>query len=53
MTTENIAQQYNKFQNAFGQNVDQCYETLIENLFSPSFTKTANGKILVASREDL
>ena len=44
---------YNKFQNDFGQNVEQDYDTFIESLFSPESTKTANGQVLVANRDEL
>lgn len=53
MITNNIAETYNQFQNDFGLSIEQDYDTLIENLFSPSFTKTANGKILISTRNDL
>jgi hypothetical protein len=49
----NIAERYNKFQNDFGSGVVQDYDALIENLFSPSFSKTANRTQLVAKRDDL
>ncbi len=51
--TNNVAQQYNKFQNDFGQNVEQDYDALIEDLFSPESTKTANGQVLVSSSNEL
>jgi hypothetical protein len=50
MSIENIAEKYNRFQNNFGQNVEQDYDAFIESLFSPESTKTANGQVLVASR---
>jgi len=53
MTTNNIAETYNQFQNDFGSSVEQDYDALIESLFSPEFTKTANGQVLVASRDAL
>lgn len=49
----NIADRYNKFQNDFGSGVVQDYESIIENLFSPSFSKTANRAQLVGSRDEL
>jgi hypothetical protein len=45
--TNNIAQKYNQFQNDFGTGVEQDYDALIASLFSPTFTKTANGKLEV------
>lgn len=51
--TNNIAEKYNKFQNDFGQNVEQDYDAFIESLFSPESTKTANGQVLVANRDEL
>lgn len=49
----NIADRYNKFKNDFGSGVVQDYESIIENLFSPSFSKTANRAQLVGSRDEL
>ena len=49
----NLAQKYNKFQNDFGSRVEQNYEELIESLFAPELTKTANGQVLAADRSKL
>lgn len=51
--TTNIAERYNKFQNDFGSGLVQDYESIIEGLFSPSFTKTANRNQLVGKRDEL
>lgn len=51
--TNNIAERYNKFQNDFGSGVVQDYESIIEDLFSPEFTKTANRNQLVGKRDEL
>lgn len=53
MATNNIAKTYIQFQNDFGSSVEKDYNALIESLFSPEFTKTANGQVLVAKRDDL
>lgn len=48
-----IAQKYTDFQNDFGNSVDKCYDSVIESLFAPNFTKVANGTILAANRDAL
>ncbi len=53
MLTNNIAEKYNQFQNDFGSNVEQDYDSLIASLFSSDSTKTANGQVLVSSRDQL
>lgn len=49
----NIAERYNKFQNDFGQGVVQDYDSIIEGLFSPEFTKIGNSEQLVGNRDEL
>ncbi len=49
----NIAERYNKFQNDFGSGVVQDYDSIIEELFSPEFTKTGNRTQLVSKRDEL
>lgn len=50
MTILNLARQYNQFQQQVGNNLDSAYEHTICDLFSPSFTKIANGIVLVTDR---
>lgn len=49
----NLANQYNKFQEDVGAELDAHIDKTISELFSSSFKKTANGSLLVAIREDL
>lgn len=51
--TTNIAERYYSFQNDFGSGVIQDYESIIEELFSPEFTKIGNREQLVGSRDEL
>jgi len=53
MSIESLAKKYNKFQNDFGQGAAEDFPTIISQLFSPAFTKTANKSVLVPKRDDL
>ncbi len=53
MSIKILAERYNEFQHQLGQGVEQDYETIINALFSPEFTKIANGDVLVTNRSQL
>jgi hypothetical protein len=50
MSITRLAISYNEFQHAFGQGNTVNYLDLIQDLFSPSFKKIANGNLLVSER---
>lgn len=53
MSIKSYAERYNEFQHQLGQGVEQDYESIINALFAPDFTKIANGDILVSNRSQL
>ncbi|MBX9585976.1 MAG: hypothetical protein K2X50_01845 [Gammaproteobacteria bacterium] len=53
MSIKVYAERYNEFQHQLGQGVEQDYEAIITELFSPEFKKTANGDVLVSNRSQL
>ncbi|MCE3231651.1 MAG: hypothetical protein K0R76_270 [Alphaproteobacteria bacterium] len=53
MSIAALAEQYNQFQQAFGQGEDQDYERTINSLFSHDFKKIANGDELTSNRSQL
>ncbi len=48
-----LAKAYNDFQNHYGQSTALDYNAIIEDLFSKTFKKIANGAELVGKREAL
>ena len=53
MNAQKIAEDYNEFQNDFGQSVAKDYKQIIDQLFTDDFKKIANGAELVSQRKDL
>ena len=48
-----IGEKYNQFQHKFGQEISQNNDAIIQELFSPTFKKIANGDELVGDRTKL
>ncbi len=53
MSIESLAIRYNEFQSDYGSHASKDYPSIIENLFSPEFRKTANGQILTHQASEL
>lgn len=53
MTSKTLAEQYNQFQNNFGQDSSQDYDDIILKLFTADFKKVANGNELAQERAQL